>query len=348
MAGGQERVLRRRIRSVESTKKITRAMELIAASRIVRAQQAIAAARPYVAKMSEVVAHLADTPDASNHPLFRAAESVHNVGIILITADRGLAGGYNSSVIRATERRAREHRTAGREVQLVVVGRKGESHFRFRKENVLASVTGVSDRPSYDDARRVVGPVLERFEAAELDQIDLIYTRFISLGSQAVVVRQLIPMSADARSADARSDDAGARPRETATSATEGAAGAGGLAASGGSTVAAHRTDYEFEPEPAEILDRLLPRWVESEVLAAMLEASASEHAARQRAMKAATDNADELIKTLRRVMNRARQDSITTEIMEIVGGSEALRHAGLADGSGPRHEIFIPAAESA
>src|ERR1700677_630298 len=124
MAGGQERVLRRRIRSVESTKKITRAMELIAASRIVRAQQAIAAARPYVAKMAEVVAHLADTPEAAHHPLFRDAESVRNAAIIVITADRGLAGGYNTSVIRATERLLREHRAAGREVQLVVAGRK--------------------------------------------------------------------------------------------------------------------------------------------------------------------------------------------------------------------------------
>jgi F-type H+-transporting ATPase subunit gamma len=332
MAGGQERVLRRRIRSIESTKKITRAMELIAASRIVRAQQAIAAARPYVAKMSEVVAHLADTPDASDHPLFRQAESIHKVAIIVITADRGLAGGYNSSVMRATDRRIRDHRSAGREVQLVVAGRKGESYFRYRNQPILASVIGVSDRPSYDDARRLVEAVMAPFEAGELDQIDLVYTRFVSLGSQAVTERQLIPLSPEGGPAgDQRTQGA-----ETAS------------AAGGGSAGPRHKTDYEFEPEPAEILDRLLPRWLESVVLAAMLDAAASEHAARQRAMKAATDNADELIKTLRRVMNRARQDAITTEIMEIVGGSEALRQAGLADGSGPHHEIYVPAAESA
>jgi F-type H+-transporting ATPase subunit gamma len=316
MAGGQERVLRRRIRSVESTKKITRAMELIAASRIVRAQQAIAAARPYVAKMGEVVAHLADTPDAADHPLFRQVESVQKVAIIVITADRGLAGGYNSSVIRTAERLIRQHQSAGHDVQLVIAGRKGESYFRFRKHAILASVIGVSDRPSYEDARRLVGAVMEPFESAELDQIDLVYTRFVSLGSQAVTERQLVPLV----------------PQEDA--ARDEATG--------------HRTDYEFEPEPAEILDRLLPRWLESEVLAAMLNAAASEHAARQRAMKAATDNADELIKTLRRVMNRARQDSITTEIMEIVGGSEALRQAGLTEDSGPHHETYVPAAESA
>jgi F-type H+-transporting ATPase subunit gamma len=329
MAGGQERVLRRRIRSVESTKKITRAMELIAASRIVRAQQAIVAARPYVAKMSEVVGHLADTPDAADHPLFRQAESVQKVAIIAVTADRGLAGGYNANVIRATEHRIRDHRAAGRDVQLIVLGRRGDSYFRYRNQPILASITGVSERPTYEDARRVVKAVMEPFEAGELDLIDLVYTRFISFGSQAVSERQLIPLSDDQRPTGAESG-----PGEPAAGGTPGLPG--------------HKTDYEFEPEPAEILDRLLPRWLESELLAAMLDAAASEQAARQRAMKAATDNADELIKTLRRVMNRARQDSITTEIMEIVGGSEALRQAGLADGSGPTHEIYLPAAESA
>jgi len=340
MAGGQERILRRRIRSVESTKKITRAMELIAASRIVRAQQAIAAARPYVAKMGEVVAHLADTPEAVHHPLFRDVESVQRVAIIVITADRGLAGGYNSSVIRTAERLSRTHQAAGRDVQLVIAGKKGLSYFRFRNHQILASVSGVSDRPSYDDAKQLVAAVMGPFEAAELDEVDLVYTRFVSLGSQVVTERQLIPMP---RHGDPGSGSAAVRSHAPG----EDLAGSG-LAGSGTVSAPGHKTDYEFEPEPAEILDRLLPRWLESEVLAAMLEAAASEHAARQRAMKAATDNADELIKTLRRVMNRARQDSITTEIMEIVGGSEALRQAGLADESGPRHETYLPAAESA
>jgi F-type H+-transporting ATPase subunit gamma len=328
MAGGQERVLRRRIRSVESTKKITRAMELIAASRIVRAQQAIAAARPYVAKLGEVVAHLADTPDAASHPLFRDVESVQKVAIIVITADRGLAGGYNSSVLRAAERRIRRHTSEGHEVQLVVAGRKGESYFRYRNHAIASAVTGVSEKPTYEDAKQLVAAVMEPFVAAELDQIDLVYTRFVSLGSQSVVERQLIPMAP--QDEDGRQDEDGGGRED------------------GARPVAGHKTDYEFEPEPAEILDRLLPRWLESEVLAAMLNAAAAEQAARQRAMKAATDNADELIKNLRRVMNRARQDAITTEIMEIVGGAEALRQAGVTDGSGPQHETFAPAAESA
>jgi F-type H+-transporting ATPase subunit gamma len=173
-----------------------------------------------------------------------------------------------------------------------------------------------------------VAAVMEPFVAAELDQIDLVYTRFVSLGSQSVVERQLIPMAP--QDEDGRQDEDGGGRED------------------GARPVAGHKTDYEFEPEPAEILDRLLPRWLESEVLAAMLNAAAAEQAARQRAMKAATDNADELIKNLRRVMNRARQDAITTEIMEIVGGAEALRQAGVTDGSGPQHETFAPAAESA
>ena len=316
MAGGQERVLRRRIRSVESTKKITRAMELIAASRIVRAQQAIAAARPYVQKMGEVVSHLAGTPDAASHPLFRDIETVQKVGIVLITADRGLAGGYNSSIIRTVERMVRDHRAAGRDVQLVALGRKGVNYFRYRKQPILASFTGVSDRPSYEDARKVVAEIMPPFEAGELDQIQLVFTRFVSMGSQTVTVKQLVPLVDD---------------EDTSSESDSG-----------------FKTDYEFEPEPSEILDRLLPSWLEAEVLAAMLESAASEHAARQRAMKAATDNADELIKNLRRVMNRARQDAITTEIMEIVGGAEALRQAGLEAGSGSLNETFDVAAEPA
>ncbi len=341
MAGGQERVLRRRIRSVESTKKITRAMELIAASRIVRAQQAIAAARPYVAKMGEVVEHLSDSPDAAHHPLFREVDSVQRVAIVLITADRGLAGGYNSSIIRTVERLVRDHQQGGREVQLLPIGRKGESYFRYRRQPTLYSLIGVSDRPSYQDARKVVGAVMGPFEAGEVDQIELVYTHFVSLGSQVVTVKQLVPLQTDG--AGAKGGQSGVAGDGAGPTAVSAAAATGGVG-----TVSGHKTDYEFEPEPAEILDRLLPSWLEAEILAAMLESAASEHAARQRAMKAATDNADELIKNLRRVMNRARQDAITTEIMEIVGGAEALRQSAAGGEAGSYHETFEPAAESA
>jgi F-type H+-transporting ATPase subunit gamma len=312
MAGGQERVLRRRIRSVESTKKITRAMELIAASRIVRAQQAIAVARPYVGKMREVVQNLAQSPEAAGHPLLRDAESAQNVAIILITADRGLAGGYNANVIRAVERLMREHRAAGRSPQLVALGRKGVNYFRYRNQPILFSLIGVSERPAYEDARKVVSSIRGPLEAGEIDQVQLVYTRFVSLGSQSVDVRPMIPLVREDTGAD-------------------------------GSDGGSERTVYEFEPEPDEILDRLIPSWLEAEVLTAMLEAAASEQASRQRAMKAATDNADELIKNLRRIMNRARQDAITTEIMEIVGGAEALRQQSGSDESGLQHDTFAP-----
>lgn len=331
MAGGQERVLRRRIRSVESTKKITRAMELIAASRIVRAQQAIAGARPYVGKIREVVSHLAESPDSRNHPLFREVESTGRVAIVLITADRGLAGGYNANIIRTVERMVREHRAAGRDVQLVGLGRKGVNYFTFRRQPMLFSLTGVSERPTYEDARRVVAAVIPPFEAGELDQIELVYTRFISLGSQTVEARQLVPLV----------------PDDLEAAGGTGSGGSGGSGAPSGQA-AGDRTVYEFEPEPEEILDRLIPSWLEAEILTAMLEAAASEQAARQRAMKAATENADELIKNLRRIMNRARQDAITTEIMEIVGGAEALRQQTTGDESGPQHDTFAPIPKSA
>jgi F-type H+-transporting ATPase subunit gamma len=172
--------------------------------------------------------------------------------------------------------------------------------------------------------------VMEPFQAEELDQIELVYTRFVSLGSQVATLKQLIPLVRG--EAD---DETGPAPASAAP-----ASGASPT----GSSPAGHRTDYEFEPEPGEILDRLLPSWLEAEILAALLESAASQQAARQRAMKAATDNADELIKTLRRVMNRARQDAITTEIMEIVSGAEALRQGGDDSGSGYYNETFEPA----
>jgi F-type H+-transporting ATPase subunit gamma len=293
---GQERVLRRRIRSINSTKKITRAMELIAASRIVKAQARVHAAVPYADGLTAVVSNLARSGGGLNHPLLQPRDEIHRVANIVITADRGLAGAYNASVLRATEGELREHARAGHEYALIAVGRKAESYLRFRNYRIDAAFAGFSDNPSYEDAREIARSVAQRFVDGELDLVQLIYTRFISAGSQEVVVRPLMPL-----------DTEGFGPEE-----------AGVETPAGG---------YEFEPSPEEILDRLLPRYVEARVYAALLNAAASEHAARQRAMKAATDNAEDLIVSLTRVMNRARQDAITTEIMEVVGGAEALRH---------------------
>jgi F-type H+-transporting ATPase subunit gamma len=312
MAGGQERILRRRIRSVQSTKKITRAMELIAASRIVRAQARVEAAVPYSEQITQVVHDLADAGGAVDSPLLVPRPETRRVAHIVLTADRGLCGAYNSSILRATEGEMEEHRELGRDSVLYVVGRKGESYFRFRNYPTAATFTGFSDQPSYEDARAVAGAVEEPFLAGDVDLVQIIYTRFVTVGFQEVVVRPLMPLD---RATLGGEDDEERRRNHDAQG---------------------ERAAYEFEPGPEAILERLLPRYVEARVFAALLNAAASEHAARQRAMKAATDNADELIVGLTRVMNRARQDAITTEITEIVGGAEALRQLGGQGGEEP------------
>jgi F-type H+-transporting ATPase subunit gamma len=293
MAGGQERILRRRIRSVQATKKITRAMELIAASRIVKAQARVHAAVPYADGITQVVRDL-QAAGTSNSPMLVPRDDIRRVAQVVIAADRGLCGGYNSTVIRAAEGQMRIHDAQGRANALVTVGRKAEGYFRFRGHPLDASFSGFSDNPSYEDARRIAAAVTRPFEQGELDLVELVYTRFVSAGRQEVVVRPLLPLDPETM-------------------------GAGDTKPEGPSA------DYEFEPGPEILLDTLLPRYAEARVYAALLNAAASEHAARQRAMKAATDNAEDLILTYRRRMNRARQDSITTEIMEIVGGAEAL-----------------------
>jgi F-type H+-transporting ATPase subunit gamma len=291
MAGGQERILRRRIRSINQTKKITGAMELIAASRIIRAMHRVAAARPYSESITEVIRNLAAGGSGIDHPLLRKPDDIRAVAYVVVTADRGLCGAYNTNVQRAAERAMRRQQAEGRETKLYVVGRKGLGYFRFRGWPVERGFLGVTDRPTYEQAREIAEVIAEAFNAGEVQTIEVVYTQFLSAGSQRVVVRRFMPLDVEAL-ADAE--------------------GAGPV--------------YEFEPGPDAILERLLPRYVEARLFAALLEASASQHAAQQRAMKAATDNAEDLITSLTRVMNRARQDAITTEIMEIVGGAEALR----------------------
>jgi len=297
---GQERVLRRRIRSVQSTKKITRAMELIAASRIVRAQGRVKAAVPYSEAITEVVRDLAAAGAGRESPLLTPRPEIHKVAHVVIAADRGLCGGYNSSVIRAAEGSMREHAALGRDYALVLVGRKTESYFRYRNFRIDAVFSGFSDQPSYENARSIARAVEEPFLSGEYDLVELVYTRFVSAGRQEIVVRPMMPLDLEILE--------GGNARPDTHSESDVAAG------------------YEFEPSPEEILERLLPVYAEARLYAALLNAAASEHAARQRAMKAATDNADDLIISLTRVMNRARQDAITSEIMEIVGGAEALR----------------------
>lgn len=297
MAGGQERALRQRIRSVQSTKKITKAMELIAGSRIVKAQARVAAARPYSERITDVIRNLAAAGAGLDHPLLRQRDEseIRTIAYVAIAGDRGLAGGYSSGVIRHVERAMAADRAAGRTPKLYAVGKKAVTYFRFRGVPTEASFQGLIDQPRYEQAKEIAEAVSAAFDAGEVDRVDLVYNQFLSAGSQRLVQRTLMPLDASV--------------------VTEGA--------ERGPTAA-----YEFEPAPDAILGALLPRYAEARLYAALLDASASFFAFQQRAMKSATENAEELIRNLTRVMNRARQDAITTEIMEIVGGAEALRQA--------------------
>src|SRR5690242_15216169 len=195
---GQERVLRRRIRSINSTKKITRAMELIAASRIVKAQQRVVAAQPYADGLTAVVGNLANAGAALNHPLLQPRAQIRHVAHVVLAADRGLCGAYNASVLRAAEGELREHAALGREYSLILVGRKAESYFRFRNYRIDAAFTGFTENPSYENARQVASAVSDRFTNGDLDLVQVIYTRFVSSGSQEVVVRPLMPLEHEA------------------------------------------------------------------------------------------------------------------------------------------------------
>ena len=292
MASGKERKIRKRVKSVENTKKITKAMELIAASRIGKAQQRVAAARPYAEQITEVLRQLAAAGVGEDHPLLQERD-VKTVGYVVIVGDRGLAGAYNSSVMRTADKALQADIAEGKGYSLSLAGGKAEGFFRFRGYEIDEANSGFSEMPSYEDARRVAGGMMSRYEEGEVDQVQVVYTRFLSVGSQKVTNTQLLPLEKE----------------DLEAMADEG-----------------HQADYEFEPSPDEILERLLPRYVEAKIFAAMLEAAASELAARQRAMKAATDNAEELTKSLSTEANKMRQAGITTEIMDVVGGAEALR----------------------
>jgi F-type H+-transporting ATPase subunit gamma len=313
MAGGQERALRRRIRTIESTKKITRAMELIAASQIVRAQNRIAAAAPYEEAVTLVAEEIA--VDLGEHAgrFLGAAEDPKNVLILGIVADRGLCGAYNANVLRSVERTIRAGRSSGIEYRIVTSGKKAPPFLRFRGLEVEHSFTGFSDRPKFEDAMTVALRVTAPFVGEEVDQVLVVSTRYLSAGTQVVETRQLLPIPVGSGGDSAEEQDESDR-----RSGTEMSASAVPTPGAEGYT--------EFEPHAEDLLDELVGRYVEASIFSAMLQAAASEHTARQRAMAAATENADELTKTLTRVMNRARQDAITTEIMEIVGGAEALR----------------------
>lgn len=288
---GQIRQLRRRIKTVRSTQKITRAMEMIAASRIVKAQRRVNEARPYAEMIHEIIKGLATSNEAASHPLLQPHDGIKNVGVIVISSDRGLAGAYNANVLKLAEKAIREEEEQGRAIKLFVVGRKAGGYFKFRGRRAERSWEGVTDQPAIEDAQEISRVIMDAYTDHDLDKVWLVYTDFQSSLTQVPGRMQLLPVESSEFEGGSDQVDA----------------------------------EFMFEPDPAEILTLLIPRYVEAKIFSGMLESSASEHAARQRAMKSATDNADDVIENLSRVMNQARQDQITTELSEIIGGAAAL-----------------------
>ena len=300
------REYRARIKSTESMKKITRAMELIAASRIIKAQQRAQAAAPYARELTRAVSAVATFSNV-DHALTTEPEDPKRAAILIVTSDRGLAGAYSSNVLKEAERLIEKLKEEGKEVDLYVTGRKGEAYFKFRQRPIVQAWTGFSDQPTYDVARDIGETLIAAFlneDDSELgeghpqgvDEVHVVYTRFRSMLVQEPTAVRMLPLEV-----------------------VEG-------------TEVPDETDllplYEFEPSPSDVLDSLLPRYVQSRIFFALLQAAASELAARQKAMKSATDNADELIKKYTRIANQARQAGITQEISEIVGGVNALADA--------------------
>ena len=321
--GAELRVYRRRIRSVESTRKITKAMELIAASRIVRAQNRMNNARPYARELSNALAHLS-TDRTLEHPMFTGVENPRRAGILLVTSDRGLAGGYNANVIKRANELAERLGAEGREIDRFVIGRKGVAYYRFRNIPIAGSWTGFSEQPNFADARGATDAVVSALNATSeneveaegqtrrgIDELCVVYTRFVNTVSQTPTAAQLSPVQGIAD----EEETPGGGEQEQRSGEGEARSDAGTL--------------YEFEPEPARLIAELLPRYVSSRIYSALLESATSESAARRRAMKSASDNATDLIRTYTRLANQARQAEITQEISEIVGGADALAATG-------------------
>ncbi len=294
MASTQD--LKRRVRSISNTRKLTRAMELVASARLRRAQQRIEAMRPYADRMLELMAGTAQAAGAVRLPLLERRDVVGTVAIVPVTGDRGLAGAFNAQVLRRAFAEMREVQAAGQEVRFFTSGKKAQSTVRFRRLPLEQSWTGFSDKPAYSDAQAIAHAVSEAFVAGEVDRVLLVYNAFVSPLVQKVTVSELLPIPTEAL---AGGDDEAAREQR--------------------------HLDFFFEPEPRQILERLLPVYVETELYRALLESAASEQGARMTAMRNASKAAGELIDSLTLAMNRARQAEITQEILEVVAGADAL-----------------------
>ncbi|HTK61775.1 MAG TPA: F0F1 ATP synthase subunit gamma [Pseudonocardia sp.] len=311
----QIRVLRRRIRSTQSIKKITRAMELIATSRIAKARARVEASKPYAEEMTRVLTELANN-SALDHPLLVERENPRRAAILVVTSDRGQCGGYNANVLKAARELEALLAEQGKDVVRYVIGRKGVGYYRFRKKPVEASWTGFSEQPTYENAKEAADTLVATFMAGGddtadggagedgilgVDELHLVYTEFKNMVTQIPRARRMAPMEVEyAEESEKSSSDS--------------------------PTIQAL---YSFEPDAETLFDALLPKYLSARLFSALLESAASESANRQRAMKAATDNANDLIKSLTLEANQARQAQITQEISEIVGGADALVAAG-------------------
>ncbi|BAU86094.1 F0F1 ATP synthase subunit gamma [Streptomyces laurentii] len=298
--GAQLRVYKRRIKSVTATKKITKAMEMIAASRVVKAQRKVQSSTPYATELTRAVTAVA-TGANDKHALTTEADNPTRAAVLLLTSDRGLAGAFNSNAIKAAERLIKQLESEGKTVDIYVVGRRGIAHFNFRERKLADTWAGFTDEPTYADAKKIGAPLIEAIEKdtadGGVDELHIVYTEFVSMMTQSAIEARLLPLSLDEVAKEAGTTD----------------------------TI---RPLFDFEPSAEDVLDALLPRYVESRIYNALLQSSASKHAATRRAMKSATDNAGELITSLTRRANAARQAEITQEISEIVGGVAALADA--------------------
>ncbi|MFF7352896.1 MULTISPECIES: F0F1 ATP synthase subunit gamma [Streptomyces] len=298
--GAQLRVYKRRIRSVSATKKITKAMEMIAASRVVKAQRKVAASTPYATELTRAVTAVG-TGSNTKHPLTTETENPTRAAVLLLTSDRGLAGAFNSNAIKTAEQLTERLERDGKQVDTYIVGRRGVAHYNFRERKIAESFTGFTDEPSYADAKKVAAPLIEAIEkdTAEggVDELHIVFTEFVSMMTQTALDARLLPLRLEEVAEEVH-------PKGEILPL------------------------YDFEPSAEDVLDALLPRYVESRIYNALLQSAASKHAATRRAMKSATDNAGELINTLSRLANAARQAEITQEISEIVGGASALADA--------------------
>lgn len=290
------RDIKRRISSVQSTRQITRTMEMVATAKIKKAQERIESARPYALSMMEVLGNVARYVQGATHPLLEEHPERKRVAIITLTSDRGLCGAFNANILRLTEGLVREAEEQGAEADIIAVGKKALSYLKYRGIQPVAEYRDISDKPTFAHARSIAAQVIPAYAEGRIDAAYVVFNRFKNVAEQKAEVHQLLPI--ERRVVEEEADALGPKP------------------------------EYLFEPSPAAVLEKLLPMYVETLIYRALLESAASEQGARRVAMKSATDNAGEIITTLTRSYNRARQASITNEIAEIVGGAAALEES--------------------